>query len=180
MTLSAWFFQFRTLGLWVGCWVGGFALLGCGKPAFDGQIVHGKHTTFRVGNQPETWRRLEVSNALLAFQDERDSAVISVNARCKRQREDVPLQALTNHLFLQFTERRISSEETIPFDEREARRTIMLAKLDGVERKFEVLVAKKDGCVYDFIYFAHPDDFPRHRAEFEQFVQGFHVESTHQ
>ena len=108
-----------------------------------------------------------------AFRDERDGASIVLNGRCGADGEDVPLEALTQHLFIRFTEREIVEQKVVPFDHREAMRTVLTAKLDGVPMKFEVWVLKKDGCVYDLAYLASPSHFSHGAGEFERFVQGF-------
>lgn len=156
------------LGLWA--WVL-FAFSGCGGPSFDGSVYRGKDVSFRVGPLQGAWRRIEVDGALLAFRDDQSEATIAMNGRCGVDGDDVPLQALNTHLFLNFTKRRVVSQQTLTLDGREALRTELSAELDGVPREFVVYVLKKDGCVYDFMWIgadgaAGPDDFQR-------FVQGF-------
>ena len=56
------------------------------------------------------------------------------------------------------------------YDGREAMRSELVAKLDGVPKHYVVYVLKKDGCVYDFMRIA-PDQGDV--AGFESFVQGF-------
>jgi hypothetical protein len=153
------------------------SVMGCGGgPAFDGQRYAGKGVAFRIGGQPASWTRIEVSDGLLAFRDEQASATILINGRCGRDGEDVPLGALTQHLFLQFTEREIEDEQVVPMDGREAQRTVLRAKLDGVAKGFETVVLKKDGCVYDFVLIAEPSTLARARQPFEQLVASFHTE----
>jgi hypothetical protein len=149
----------------------------CKSTGFDGRTYKGDGMEFQVGAQPSTWQRLDHSHALLAFRDDSHGATVVVNGRCGKDGDDVPLAALTQHLFLQFTERQIEEEETIPFDGREARRTVLSAKLDGVPKRFEAYVAKKDGCVYDFILVAQPETFAGARPDFDRFVRGFHAET---
>jgi hypothetical protein len=84
--------------------------------------------------------------------------------------DDVPLEALTHHLFLHFTQRSLVKQERVELDGRAALRTELNAELDGVALRYLVYVIKKDGCVYDFI---HVSPNGRGRAEFERFVQGF-------
>jgi hypothetical protein len=129
------------------------ALLGasCASP-FDGRIYRGDGYTFQVASPPTEWRPLEVTGAALAFEESDAGGQILVNARCDRDGDDVSLRSLTQHLFLRFTEREIVSEELTPFDGREALRTEVTAKLDGVPRRFIVWVLKKDRCVYDLLY----------------------------
>jgi hypothetical protein len=156
------------------------ALLGAGCSAtLQGDTVEGKGFAFRVGAIPESWRRLDVSHATLAFRDERDGATVVVNARCGLDGEDVPLESLTKHLFLRFTEREIQDQRVLPFDHREAMRSVVTAKLDGVPMQFDVWVLKKDGCVYDFAYMAAPPRFPRGAEEFDRFVRGFSTVTPH-
>jgi hypothetical protein len=152
------------------------ASAGCGGAQYDGQVFRGGGVAFRTGPVPAGWARIEDTAALLAFRDERDRASVMVNGRCGKDGDDVPLSALTEHLFLTFTERSAEEEQVVPFDGREARRTVLLAKLDGVPQRFEAVVLKKDGCVYDLILVADPGGFAGARPGFDGFVSGFHTE----
>lgn len=154
-------------------------LLACSPSAsFSGQRYQGHGMAFQVGPVPGDWRRLDTNEGLLAFRDEAASATVVVNGRCGRDGDDVPLSALTQHLFMQFTEREVEEEEVMPFDGREAQRTVLLAKLDGVPKRFEAVVLKKDGCVYDFVLIAEPSTFDRARPGFDAFVAGFHTQGS--
>jgi hypothetical protein len=147
--------------------------LSCGGPTFDGAIYRTKDFAFRVPAPPPSWVQLDVSDAALAFRDDEHGATVAVNGRCGIDGEDVPLASLTQHLFLQFTERQIVAQEVVPFDQREAMHSTIVAKLDGVPMKFDVWVMKKDGCVYDLYYFARADGFDAGVDEFRRFVSGF-------
>ena len=119
---------------------------------------------------PPTWRQLEITDTALAFRDDERGATVAINGRCGKDASDVPLRSLTQHLFLQFTERRQEEQQLLPLDGREALATQMVAKLDGVEKHFHVVVLKKDGCVYDFLQIASERQDPE---EFLEFVRGF-------
>lgn len=146
-------------------------------PRYDDQVYRGHGLAFRTGPLPAGWSRIDTSHGLLAFRHEEQQATMLVNGRCGADADDVPLAALTAHLFMRFTERTVDEETVIPFDGREAMRTVMTAKLDGVPRRFEAHVLKKDGCVYDFVLIAEPGTFDGVRAGYEGFVQGFHAGS---
>lgn len=152
--------------------------VGCGANSFDGNTYQGDGFTFRVPTPPPSWERLDVPGSALAFHDRDNRAVIAVGGRCHKD-QDVPLRALTQHLFLQFTEREIESQQVLPFDGREAMRTVLDAKLDGVPQKFNVWVLKKDGCVYDLQLIAPPDRYASAAPTFEEFVRGFSALSGH-
>jgi hypothetical protein len=147
------------------------AALACATTGFDGQVYRAEGMSFRVGPVPARWRRIEMSQSLLAFRDDAARATIAVDGRCGLDGDDVPLEALTAHLFLQFTERQVQSQRRLPMAGREALRTELVAKLDGVPLRFTVFVLKKDGCVYDFLYIA--DANGPAGADFEALVGGF-------
>jgi hypothetical protein len=145
---------------------------GC-SAGLQGDTFRGEGFAFRIGSLPEGWRRVEISHAALAFRDDRDGGSIVLNGRCGVDGEDIPLESLTQHLFLRFTEREIVEQKVFPFDRREAMRTVVTAKLDGVPMKFVVWVLKKDGCVYDLAFMAPPPRFARGAEEFERFARSF-------
>ncbi len=153
----------------------GLALGSCGKAAFDGSVYRGDDLEFRVGPVSPAWRAVEVEGALLAFRDDTRAATVAVNGRCGLDGDDVPLEALTHHLFLHFTDREIVSQQPLDLDGREALRTELVAELDGVPRRFVVYVLKKDGCVYDFMWIGGREGRAG-LSDFERFVRGFSTE----
>jgi hypothetical protein len=154
----------------------GTGLLACGgapKRSFDGSTFREGPVAFQVPRAPEGWRPVDVTQASLAYRDDAHGASILLNGRCHRPDEATPLLALTNHLLIGATAREVVTQETVPFDGREALHTKLRAKWDGVPIAFDIYVAKKDGCTYDFVYMGDPaayDDGTRH---FEAFVGGF-------
>jgi hypothetical protein len=144
----------------------------CGGAHFDGTIYRGDGYAFRVPAVPSTWTRASVTGDGLTFRDDQ-GGVVAMNARCRLDGDDVPLSALTQHLFLQFTDRVVERQEVVAFDGREAMHSVLVAKLDGVAHKFDVWVLKKDECVYDLYYFALPERFDAGQPRFEEFIQGF-------
>jgi hypothetical protein len=154
-----------------------FLACACSGPTLRGDVYRGDGLAFRIGEIPPSWKRLSVSQARLAFRDEASEASILVNGRCGKDGDDVPLLALTKHLFMSFTEKQIVEQKVIPMDGREAMHTIMSAKLDGVPKAFDAYVLKKDGCVYDFVCISSPATFEANRAPFETFVAAFHTVS---
>jgi hypothetical protein len=152
-------------------------LLGCAcsGPTLRGGVYRGDGLTFRVGEIPPSWTKLSVAHTRLAFRDEAAEASILVNAGCGKDGEDVPLLALTQQLFMSFTERKLLEQKVMAMDGREAMHSVLSAKLDGVPKTFDAYVLKKDGCVYDFVCISGPSTFEQNRAKFEQFVAGFHT-----
>ncbi len=165
--MAAWFSRFLLVAPAL------VAAASCGGPSFNGSVYRGEDLSFRIGPVPASWRQIEVEETLLAFRDDDRGATIALNGRCGKDGDDVPLQALTHHLFLHFTDRQVESQEVVPMDGRDALRTEMVAELDGVPKRYTVFVLKKDGCVYDFLHIADTGAPAGSRADFERFVRGF-------
>lgn len=146
---------------------------GSSRPSFDGSVYRAGPIAFQIGAVPASWRAVEVTDASLAYRDETHGASVLLNARCHRPDEGTPLVALTNHLLMGSTAREVMSQETEPFDGREALHTKLRAKWDGVPIAFDIFVMKKDGCIYDFAYFGDPSAFEAGSRDFESFVHGF-------
>ncbi len=148
---------------------------GCAGQSYKHSVYQSSDLTFRTGQPDPGWRAIEVTGARLAFRDDARDATVAVGARCNKDGDDVPLQSLTRQLFLIFTDREIINETTLSLDGREALRTQLSAKLDGVEKTFVVYVLKKDCCVYDFMYISDPKSFDEGVKAFDQFATGFGV-----
>ena len=145
------------------------------SPSFDGTRYRGQYAAFRLAPLPPTWKRLALPAADLAFRDDAHEGSILINSRCASADRDAPLLSLTEHLIIGTTDRHITREETLPFDSREARHTLLRARLDGVPMAYDIFVLKKNGCVYDLVYVSPPGAADAGTAEFEQFVHGFHT-----
>lgn len=153
-------------------------LTACGGASFNGVEYRDKEVAFRLGPVPAGMRRVESSDARVTFQDDQAGATVAVAARCDRDSDDVPLRALVQHLFLQFTDRQTVSEKEFGLDGRAALEVDLAAKLDGVPRRFIVTVVKKDGCVYDFLHIDGGGERPelaQSRSDFRKMVSGFHT-----
>lgn len=161
-----------------GCFVGAVlaGVVGCASgPQFDGQTYRGEQVSFRVGPLPGGFRRIGSDDALLTFRNDQAGASLAINARCRLDGDDVPLRALVQHLFLQFTERRELSQRSFTLDGREALEVQLLASLDGVQRRFTVTVFKKNECVYDFLLVSDGGEQgnPAVEADYRKLVEGF-------
>jgi hypothetical protein len=152
----------------------GEAACGASGASFDGNVYRKGPIAFAVPSAPPGWRRIEVSDASLAFRDEPHEASVLLNARCLGRGDDrTPLVALTNHLLIGSTEREYLTQAVEPFDGREALHTTVKAKWDGVALYFDAFVLSKDGCVYDLVYLGAPGRIDGGAPAFEGFARGF-------
>lgn len=146
----------------------------CGAGStYTGGVYADAEVRFHLDEPGNGWHRVDVEDAndLAWFHDGLDS-IIQVNASCN-PRLDIPLAALTNHLMIGFTDREVVEEQIQPFDGREALRTHVRARLDGVVREMTLVVTKKDQCVYDFALVAPPRSYAQASATFDPIVTSF-------
>lgn len=149
-----------------------FCLFGCASTSWNARVYHKGSLHFQIGTLPNSWQRVDVEGSLVAFHHH-DGGSIYVYARCGRDSDDVPLSALTQHLLIGFTERNVQSEQKIPFNGREALRSVIDAKLDGVAVMLDIVVSKKDGCVYDLTHIAKAQRFEQNQRDFQNFIHEF-------
>ncbi len=147
-------------------------LAGCGGSNFDGHVYRHGDLAFRVGPIPPAWRTIDADGALIAFRDDPAEATIALNGRCGLDGDDVPLEALTHHLFLHFTDATLVKQQRFELAGRAALRTELTAALDGVPMHYVVVVLKKNACVYDFMLVT-PEGRTGGTEAFERFVNGF-------
>jgi hypothetical protein len=149
----------------------------CAAAGLSNGVYRDAELAFRLGPVPEHWHAVEADDGdpelvSLAFHSDQGQMTVGMAARCHRDGDDVPLRALTQHLYLGFTDRTLRSEQEFTLDARAALRTEMIASLDGVPQDLTFVVMKKDSCVYDFWRVAAkaPTD-----TEFDTFVSEFQV-----
>lgn len=154
----------------------------CGGASYTRGEYREGAVAFHVAELPAPWARVAVgSHNDLAWSHDGLAAVVQVNALCDQPDQDVPLQALTRHLlngFTAYTYPPVAPEDLqlIPLDGREAQRTHLVAKLDGVPRELVLVVLKKDDCVYDLALVAPPGErYTAALPAFEALVASFHA-----
>jgi hypothetical protein len=146
--------------------------------SFDEGVLRKGDLAVHVGPLPSSWRRVDVDGADLAFRDEAHEGSALFDVRCGRRDDDASLAVLTSHLMMGTTDREVETQETIPFDGREAMHSLFRAKLDGVPMRYDLYVMKKDGCVYDLVYVSAPDHFAEGMRDFEGFARGVRALSS--
>lgn len=164
----------RSRGWIGGCFVALLSVLGPGcAPAahFAGSVFRQGAVSYRVGPLSSDWQRLRSGGANLAFRHPHGGTIV-VNGQCPAQ-DDAPLDVLTNHLLFGVTERQEQARTTIALDGREALRTQLEGAMDGVRVALDLVVLKKDRCLYDLQLIVGPAQRAARQPDFSAFVAGF-------
>ena len=148
-------------------------LAGCGGASFNGQVYRGQGMAFQVGPVPGSWRRIEVSHALLAYRDESAEAHHCAERALQQGRRRRPAGSADAPPVpdVYRPQHRQPAHASHGRSRRDAHQVV--ADLDGVPKHFVVYVLKKDNCVYDFIHIAAVNPPESSTRSFEQFVKGF-------
>ena len=131
--------------------------------------------TYRFGMPGDDWRPLreDIGKGIqVAWLQPDTVAMIQIHAQCD-EHGDSGLAQYTDHLRIDWTDWKILEQESGRLAGREALRTLVDAELDGIARRNEVWVVKKNGCIFDLIYSAPPADFAAGRSDFHRVVDGF-------
>lgn len=153
--------------------LGWVVLSGC-RGGLMGGLFTRDGVSYRVVEPAGSWRREGFADNDLAWLAP-TGQVIAINATCTGH-EDPQLEVLTNHLLIGFTDRQWISKTKLELDGREALRSLLRAKLDGVPTSLDLVVLKKNGCVHDFTYVSPAGQEAAHQAEFDALVSGFRQE----
>lgn len=159
----------------------GLLLMGCfGGVKKTGKVVGyrqgmvlTKKGFYRVGILPPGWNRLKLGKAVIAFYNPEIKSTISTDSFCDQAYNDSPLKSLTQQLFPGLQDRKVIEEEPMMLDQRGALQTILQAKLDGVPVMVNIVVIKKDWCLFDFFMVSEKEHFAKASQDFEGFFKGF-------
>jgi hypothetical protein len=129
---------------------------------------------YKIGKLPKNWKQLDVDYLNLVFYNKKNNAIIYVNGKCKNS-SDAPLTILRTHLLMGFKGKKIIKSEPLKIENREGLHTILITSLDGVKRKVDYYIFKKNGCLYDFVLISKIDDFYENQKRFNKVIKNFKI-----
>lgn len=155
----------------LGCsrWKGGELYVPPGQPAWKKAR---KQAAFRVGLPGPGWEAHRDEGTQVAWHNERTASMIQVRSQCD-EHGDSDLQSFTDHLRIDTDEWQIVQERYFRLVGRQALRTTVKFKLDGLPVHAELVVLKKNGCLFDLSLLSKPNGFDASMPAFEAVVAGF-------
>ncbi|MCX4244692.1 hypothetical protein [Paraliomyxa miuraensis] len=131
-----------------------------------------KEATYAFGDPGPQWQPVRnLKDVQVAWVRREIGGVIEIHAQCDDQ-GDSSLDQYTDHLRIDWTSWDVETQEQTRLIDRAALRTIVSAELDGVPRRNELWVVKKNGCLFDLRYSADPPHFGDGQGDFANVVQG--------
>ncbi len=140
-------------------YAGGLAITGLGR--------------FEIGKLPPPWKGPRLELKQLVYKNNEIGGTIVTDARCGPKFDDAPVSRLAYDLFERLDNKSIGGMKKMTLDGRAGVRVSGSGSLDGVLLKMDVVVVKKDFCLYDFVYFAPPRSFSNGIKDFEGYLNGF-------
>lgn len=107
-----------------------------------------------------------------AWKNRSNGNVISYLSDCKDP-SDPPLDSIVQGVLSGLSEMKIETSAKPTVQGREARRTTAQGKVDGVPTHVELLVFKRNNCIFILNYAGVSSAFPDNKADFQRFVEGF-------
>ncbi len=136
-----------------------------------GTVITGT-SRFTVSQLPPPWESPKIRLKQLVHENDPLRATILTDALCGPKYDDGPLPRLAADLFQKMTDRKILSQRNIDVAGRSAVRMVGTGKMDGVLLKMDVVVLKKNLCLYDMIYVAPPETYSQGVQDFERYFHG--------
>ena len=166
------------LGVALLGWAASILLIGCAGWRDYGDTYYAHRgpdePTYAFGQPGGDWRPVrDIDDIQVAWVNTSLDGVgiIEVYAQCNDQ-GDSSLEQYTDHLRIDWDGWTVISQSKTQLLGRAALRTVVDASLDGIGRRNELWVVKKDGCLFDLRFSAGASDFASGQAAFSTVVKG--------
>ncbi len=124
-------------------------------------------------NQPnKPFEEIKLKDADRAWQNKDNGNTVSFLSTCNDP-ADPSLQAARGDFLASLTGVRIVSESESEFNGREALTTVAEGRVDGVLTRLELMLFKKNNCLYTLSYVALAKAFNDNHAAYSEFSQSF-------
>ncbi len=124
-------------------------------------------------NQPQKpFEEIKLKDADHAWQNKDNGSTISYLSTCNDP-ADPGLLAARGDFLASLNSLKIVSENDSEFNGREALTTVAEGKVDGVNTRVELLLFKKNNCLYTLSFVALAKTFNDNHANYGEFVQSF-------
>ena len=131
-------------------------------------------TGVEVKEPSKPFVRMERTDVDGAWRNDKNGNVISYLSDCKDP-GDPSLDAIVSGVVAGLAELNYDSKESVTILGREGRRVLASGKVDGVPSLIDLLVFKRNHCIYILTQVGVKTAFNADRGQFSRFINGFQV-----
>ncbi|MDD2731272.1 MAG: hypothetical protein PHW33_04085 [Candidatus Portnoybacteria bacterium] len=128
---------------------------------------------YRVGELSLEWERLSTKARTISWYNQSYRSSISTDAYCGRSVQGRSLASLGGDLITALDNRKFAQEREFTLAGRSALRQAVQGTVDGVPTQVDLVVVRKDGCVFDFYLVSQGAPEAEALEDFEAFFGGF-------
>ena len=99
---------------------------------------------------PAPWLEINAEGSDFALQNKITKSLFLFNSACRKY-EASTLSALTSSILAGIEDVKITEQNNVLYQERNAVEISALGKLDGILRFFKITTVQKNNCIYDYV-----------------------------
>ena len=132
-----------------------------------------KNDYYTVGVLSAGWARMKTHARTISFYNGPYRSSITTDAICDRSEANRTLSSLAGGMAGALESRAVVEEREFMLDGRGALLRRLTGKIDGVATELDLVVTRKNECVFDFYLVAPKDADDAAHVDFETFYDGF-------
>ena len=136
----------------------------------DAKIIRANDVIVKEPGHPFTVAKHESLDAIWSNSTNGNS--ISYLSDCQTK-NDPPLQSITIGIVNDLDKKKAVLSETIKYNQREALHSMYKGTVDGIPTIVELMVLKKNSCIYVLTFVALEDSYEKDKRNFTDFYNGF-------
>jgi hypothetical protein len=119
------------------------------------------------------FEEFETDQADRAWQNPKTGNTIAVISECSDR--DPDLKVVENDTLNALSNSEVIHTENISYSDRDAIRTLARGKVDGINVKLDLILFKKNSCVFTLSQLGREKGFDKDKTSFEIFLKGFNL-----
>ena len=123
---------------------------------------------------PSHFSSFEQNHLDAAWKNESNGNTISYLSECNST-SDPSHEAIRDGIISGLQDVKVNKQEMIPFNNRKALSSTVSGSVDGVPTDLQILILKKNSCIYVLTYVGLKEKFNDDLDDFNKFVRGFTV-----
>jgi len=133
-----------------------------------------RSTSIHLPEPQRPFSKFETTGSEASWKSSASGNIITYLSECV-DGYDPSLEALWHEVTQGLRDLKVEFSRDMEFQNRRALTHRFTAEVDGVESMIEILILKKNGCIYNFSYIATPKSFKLEYPQFKSFLSGINI-----